>query len=88
MSDSPSPSETLPGLLPGRRVRISGGDSTSGRIIATGHRYGPGGGHDQACVRFIRLSAADHSNPHPIRRKARLDASESWYYLDSLEFAP
>lgn len=86
MHRTATPSETLPGLLPGRRGRLTGGCQLPGRIIATGHRYGPGGGHDQACVRFVRIHRGDLENPHPYRRKARFAASEGWYYLEELEF--
>jgi len=84
---APGPCETLPGLLPGARVRLRG-SRFPGKIVRTGHRYGPGSGHDQAAVRFIRIHPGDPAAAHPLKRRTRISSSECWYYLTELEFAP
>jgi hypothetical protein len=76
----------LPGLLAGARVVM--GDS-SGVILETGHAYGPGGGHDQAFVRFDRKwHPGNPEAEHPIKRRGSWGDEESWHYLSALEFAP
>ena len=83
-----TPAETLPALLIGERVRFRiGGDQEIGTILETGHRYGPGGGHDQAAVEFTTSHPADLENPHPCRRPARTETTGCWYYLSEFVFA-
>lgn len=76
----------LPGVLVGARVVMSG---SLGTIIVTGHQYGPGGGHDQALIRFDScLHPGDSEAEHPLKRRDKWCDEESWHYLESLEFAP
>lgn len=87
MNAAPLPDETLPGLLPGARVTFRNGAAGVGTILRTGHRYGPGGWDDQAQVEFPCHHAADPGNPHPCRRKARVETTAGWYDLHDLSFA-
>lgn len=88
MTSTLTPAETLPAFLIGQRVRFRiGGEHEVGTILETGHRYGPGGGHDQASVEFTTDHRADPMNPHPCRRPARTETTASWYYLTDLAFA-
>jgi len=76
----------LPGLLVGSRIVMG---ASAGVILRTGHAYGPGGGHDQAFVRFDpKWHAGDPEAEHPIKRRGSWDDEESWHYLSALEFAP
>jgi hypothetical protein len=77
----------LPGILIGEKVRLHHGSET-GTIIATGHQYGPGAGHDQAQVHFRSWHAGDPAAKHPIKRRGKWAESECWYYLGSLELSP
>lgn len=88
MTAALTPAETLPAFLIGERVRFRiGGEQEIGTILQTGHRYGPGGGHDQAFVEFTVEHPADPANPHPYRRQARTETSAAWYYLSEFTFA-
>ena len=72
-------------MLVGERVGLMGGEWV-GTIVATGHQYGPGGGHDQASVYVRRWDAGRPDDPHPAKRAGRWVESCSWYYLDQLHF--
>lgn len=76
--------EMLPGILIGERVTLRSG-STAGTIMATGHQYGPGSGHDQAKVVFRVWHDGTPGAGHPLRRRSKWIDSARWYYLETLQ---